>query len=838
MTEKDIPESAKVFDGTFKRFDIDKSKDKAGWFVGHRWLYNGNECSRFSAGNWKTGETISWVSWDKDLEISDLEFRKKAIKAQKEQERIIHLQKQKENLDAAEKAKKDLDALPFVQDNKNFYIKKKKIDLSVLPEKKRPKVKNDESLLIPMVDESQDIVGYQLITKSGKYFQRGQKTKGCYHLVGNTDASKIIYVAEGWATAVTIFMATKKPCAVAFSANNLSAVVKNLFDIYPEKVFVIAADKDASGTGEKYARIAKKENPNTNYILPSFDLKNSSLSDFNDLYVSEGVEKVRGQLEGVTKDVFAEIEFFGFDEGHYYFFSKRKDMICPVSFNQIKEGRLAEFAPESYWARRYVSKIDKQGNPTFECNWVKTAEKIAKEQQVDKGYFDRAKIRGFGLWQDNGRSVLNLGKTLFVNDRPVNFGERQGFDYLYFPSKINQINYQAKIENKFAPIIDAVNMIDFKSDQDRYYFLGFIFQAKIFSYLNWRTHIWISAPHGTGKSTVMSFLHSLLDNSLLVQDTTASGLSQSIKNDAMPTLVDEGEGDEKNTQQLVALARLSSSNGGAKKLRGTQSNTGSVSYNFNSVFCFASIRIPEFNGASESRFVFISLDKKEKYDNKLNAKRQKMMDACEDLSDDLFNFAVQNIDQYINYVTQAKAILCEEYGFSARLADTHSNLIAGYACLSGTDINLSVAKMVSKDLEEESRESSKIDDRDVFFDTLMQLPIPTDRNEHRPLWELLKEVNDCPKDLSGYANIDKNTLMYLVRCGIYPRKNKWCDDVLFDHRNNRLKALFQKTEFRNPKRQMGQDNQRFKEKIFKINNKPSRCMSVELNMITNYADYE
>jgi len=834
MQIQDIPDEVKSFDGTFKRFDIDKSGDKAGWFVGHEWNYREKKYSIFNAGNWKTGEKIKQASWDKELEISDLEFRKKALEKQREQERLVALQKQKENLDAKEKAQKELKTFKVLNDENHFYIKKKRLQLAKLNPLSRPLLDHSGNLVIPMVDESQEVVGYQLITESGKFFQRGQKIKGCFHTLGDIDRSKIIYIAEGFATALTVFMATGKPCVITFTANNLSPVIKNLFDIYPEKVFMIAADRDQSGAGEKYAKIAKRENSNTNFVLPEFKLKGSALSDFNDLYLSADIETVRAQLEGASTDVFAEIEFFGFDEGNYYFFSKRKDMICPISFNQIKDGRLAELADECYWARRYVAKRNKQGEPTNNCDWIKTAEKIAKDQQLKKGYFDKSKIRGFGLWTDRSRKVFNTGKKLFVNEKPINFGEREGFDYLYFPSKINQIEFTKDIKPSIETIIAAVNEIDFKSDQDRCYFLGFIFQAKIFSALNWRTHLWISAPHGTGKSTVMSFLHSLLDNSMLVQDTTASGLSQSIKSDAMPTLVDEGEGDEKNTQQLLSLARLSSSNGGAMKLRGTMTNTGAVSYNFNSVFCFASIRLPELNGASESRFVWISLEKKQKYDNGVNSRRQAMMDACEGLSDDLFLYAVQNLSQFQAYVAEAKQALCEQYEFSARLADTHANLIAGYACMAQVTVAEAVLRMVTANLAEESAESSKVDDRDVFFDTLMQLDIPTEKGDSRPLWELLKEVQN-PSPLNPRAH---ETTKQLVRCGIYVRKNKWCYDVVFDHRNIQLKKLFAKTEFRNPKRQMGQDSRRFEEKKFTINGSRLMCMSVGIEQVPDYMRYE
>ena len=84
----------------------------------------------------------------------------------------------------------------------------------------------------------------------------GRKS-GLWHMVGDvtstasdTAAPGVLLVAEGYATAASLFEATGRPVAVAFTAGNLAHVAKALRTLYPAALLVLCGDDDM----QTYAR--------------------------------------------------------------------------------------------------------------------------------------------------------------------------------------------------------------------------------------------------------------------------------------------------------------------------------------------------------------------------------------------------------------------------------------------------------------------------------------------------------------------------------------------------------------------------------------------------------
>lgn len=148
----------------------------------------------------------------------------------------------------------------------------------------------------------------QYIHPSGrKQWEAGCEKKGSCHIIGEIKTpetySKIIYVAEGYSTALTVFLAMNTPCVMAGDAGNLQAVMCNLVRYYPKARFVICADNDhgayikiGRNTGIEVAQSCK-EQFNCEYCYPVFANKSELLpSDFNDLFQIEGIDEVRKQI--------------------------------------------------------------------------------------------------------------------------------------------------------------------------------------------------------------------------------------------------------------------------------------------------------------------------------------------------------------------------------------------------------------------------------------------------------------------------------------------------------------------------------------------------------------
>jgi len=153
-------------------------------------------------------------------------------------------------------------------------------------------------IVIP-VKEAGMIVSLQFVdVEGGKKFFPGGKVKGCYCLIG--ELTETVYVAEGFATAATIFEATGDACYVAFNANNLSDVVGVAKDANPDSIVVIAGDDDHRTVGNpgRNKATAAGDVYRSKVIFPAVE---GSDTDFNDMMMRAGIKAVRELLDSKPK---------------------------------------------------------------------------------------------------------------------------------------------------------------------------------------------------------------------------------------------------------------------------------------------------------------------------------------------------------------------------------------------------------------------------------------------------------------------------------------------------------------------------------------------------------
>lgn len=129
-----------------------------------------------------------------------------------------------------------------------------------------------ERLVVPIFDDNQKIISLQFIdSDGGKLFKTGGATSGGMWMVGEW-SDGTIYIAEGFATAASIHEATDACVIVAYTASNMVAVAGIVRGIAePRQRIVIVADRDESGTGEKWARKAESAYGVDVVVMPSGD---------------------------------------------------------------------------------------------------------------------------------------------------------------------------------------------------------------------------------------------------------------------------------------------------------------------------------------------------------------------------------------------------------------------------------------------------------------------------------------------------------------------------------------------------------------------------------------
>lgn len=123
-------------------------------------------------------------------------------------------------------------------------------------------------LLVPLYDAGDKLVNLQFIQPDGtKRFLAGGKKKGCFFTMN--EPTETILIAEGFATAASLFEYHGLQTYVAFDASNLVDVAKVVRTKYPDSEIIICGDNDLSGVGQTKARAAALAIGGKYYVPPT-----------------------------------------------------------------------------------------------------------------------------------------------------------------------------------------------------------------------------------------------------------------------------------------------------------------------------------------------------------------------------------------------------------------------------------------------------------------------------------------------------------------------------------------------------------------------------------------
>lgn len=169
------------------------------------------------------------------------------------------------------------------------------------------------TMLVPMLDVRGKVHGLQIIRGKNRggnlekqYFPAGLAKQGHFHLLGGMP-TWIVLVAEGYATAASLYEATGLPVAVAFDAGNLVPVAAEIHKHYKRARILVCADDDyltAGNPGVTAASTAALAVGGA-FVAPVFaaDRAGKKITDFNDLQAIEGQHAVRSQIEARLLDL-------------------------------------------------------------------------------------------------------------------------------------------------------------------------------------------------------------------------------------------------------------------------------------------------------------------------------------------------------------------------------------------------------------------------------------------------------------------------------------------------------------------------------------------------------
>lgn len=146
------------------------------------------------------------------------------------------------------------------------------------------------SLVVPLYNEAGDLVNVQLIRHDGvrHYLAGGQKAGACHRIPGNQHVA----ICEGYATGLSIHIATGATVYCAMDANNLQAVaqlVRGLDDLLQPCRVILCADNDehTEGNPGKSKAEAAATAIGARVALPP------TPGDWNDYYQAHGLEETK-----------------------------------------------------------------------------------------------------------------------------------------------------------------------------------------------------------------------------------------------------------------------------------------------------------------------------------------------------------------------------------------------------------------------------------------------------------------------------------------------------------------------------------------------------------------
>lgn len=664
-------------DAQIHRFNKDGGK-KNGWFWGTQIFATstGEPIIICSIGDWKVSNEAIWefrsnrpLSKD-DKKVIDTKIKQGREKAEKEKA-ILH----GETAQECEALWKQLG------EGLTQYSERK-----LLPEPFGTRCGVHEGkpfIAVPCRDIEGKLWGMQRIFEDGsKYFTSGQRVVGTFHEIGGSvrDADQLL-ICEGFATACSLFLATKIPVICAFNAGNLCTVSKLIRSLNPNAAITICGDddrwlpEDKGNPGREKAEAAATEILAA-VVFPVFKDTTSRPTDFNDLHALEGLEEVSQQL-GIVKPVRNYVIALGHKKGKYFYTSSENAEI--VEMTDHSRHQLMNLMPRAYWENRYLGAKGIQ--------WEEAADDLMTAAR-SRGHFNEDQIRGLGVWQDEGRTILHLGNRLWVDGRIIGLREIKTRHVYELRSTQGDPHASALTLSELAPLTDLIATLRIKRTDQRMMLLGWLGCAKLCAMLQWRPQIWITGPAGCGKTTLMrECVRPLMGAAhyAFEGNTTEAAMRQTIEADAVPVTYDEFE--PRSPDQLSTVRRCldlvrQASSSSAMIVKG--SATGKP-VRFRARFCTAvsSIQVLLDNQADVTRFAVVDM-----HDGEVDGKQWIAVQKCmnqfgSEYCARFFKRILQNVPRFVADLQVFTRELGQRHG--QRYAEQYAPLLAGAALLTTDD---------------------------------------------------------------------------------------------------------------------------------------------------------
>ena len=621
VTRDQFLEEAKSFssDGRFYRahyYNFGHKSDSAlsfkGFFTDFK-LPNGNPIEVILKFNHATNDYTKWMSVKKS-ELSQKELSK-IEKIEKQEAKQAAQKKETDDQLAREKDEKEVFSYPLAKED-NPYIVAKKVVLGGYEKERPAKNGGDKKILvIPLVDINGrhvshiDIIPKALVDKfqdKEEYFPKNGKknAKGVCQAGGfipssfpNILQSPLIFVAEGYATARTVEIATEMPCIGSASIGRFKHI-KEIFIKHKYKgKLVFLPDADANGRAEVMAKEVVG-GTNFSYILPKFKTTGSG-TDWNDLSSAEGLQTVKEQLGGIVSTAKAiksnklndhriyikgpntetpyTISVLGWEGQNVLVHSTQINKGFTLSEKDLNIKTLLKVCPDVEAWESLIVTTGPNGRPVHDYTdlWIRF---VGAANFAEKG---KVYLKTRGLFPINEKEVA-LVLDDCVRFRGIDYNEdnlppevREKIRVVFKKELSNEAEIPPLTVEEFREVILHVRKLHFESRYHAVFYVGGILQGLLCGVLPFRPGIGIISPTQAGKTTLEELLRAFYDSFCLISpDQSIAGSRQALNNKALIVIHDEFDSKKDVKASEIKKASIiknirESFNAGFKIIRGS-----------------------------------------------------------------------------------------------------------------------------------------------------------------------------------------------------------------------------------------------------------------------------
>ena len=277
------------------------------------------------------------------------------------------------------------------------------------------------------------------------------------------------------------------------------------------------------------------------------------------------------------------VQPLGSAAGKYYFLSARGELTVHTAGALGQRQNLMSLVVGAKNPMRALKDLaPAEGSKDLDFNSMHAADKLMRACSELPLYDASKPVRHFGTWRGaSAHPIVHLGEDLETAPEEERIGRM-----------VSGALYPA-VPSRGAPADDAVSADELDWIRERIQrgwawrtpnaadlVIGWIGQAALGQYPEWRAHMWIRGQTSCGKSTLLGIISSLLGSmSNGVEETTSAAAVRQLTNKmAYARLFDESErkGDGQ-IEEVIGLFRLMSGAKGARVSKGTSDHSASGS---------------------------------------------------------------------------------------------------------------------------------------------------------------------------------------------------------------------------------------------------------------------